>query len=66
MKYKAQSNILKKGEDSISFSVQKRKKVAHIRYYYVYDGHKEDVICSLSDADERYENAIKAGYKVAF
>ena len=66
MKYKAQSNILKKGEDSISFSVQKRKKVANISYYYVYEVHKEDVICSLSDADERYENAIKAGYKVAF
>ena len=66
MRYKAKSNILKKGDDSISFSVQRRKKEAHIKYYYEYDKHKEDVICSLSDADDRYESAIKAGYKVAF
>ncbi len=66
MKYKAKSNILKKGNDSISFSVNRSKKVAHIGYYYEYDKHKEDVICSLPDADDRYESAIKAGYKVAF
>ena len=39
MKYKAKSNILKKGDDSISFSVNRRKKVAHIGYYYEYDKH---------------------------
>ncbi len=64
---KARTNILVKGNDSISFTIYRKRKWAEITYYYAYGkGSKETVTCSLPDADERYEDAIKNGYKVGY
>ena len=41
--------------------------MAEITYYYAYGGGSEETVtCSVHDADERYESAIKSGYKVAY
>ena len=64
---KAKPRILTKGNDSISFTIYRKRKWAEITYYYSYSGGSEETItCGLPDADERYEDAIKNGYKVAF
>jgi hypothetical protein len=63
---KARTNILVKGNDSISFTIYRKKKWAEITYYYEYNDAKETITCSIPDADERYEDAIKNGYEVAY
>ena len=64
---KAKTEILINGDDSISFTIYRKKHMAEITYYYAYGGGSEETVtCSVHDADERYESAIKSGYKVAY
>ena len=63
----AKTNILVKGNDSISFTIYRKRKWAEITYYYAFGKCSEETItCSLPDADERYEDAIQNGYKVGY
>ena len=62
----AKNNILVKGGDSIAFSVRRSKNLVEIDYYIGWNVKGETVVCDISEADERYDNAIKNGYKVAF
>jgi len=62
----AKNHILTRGGDSIAFSVRKSKNIAEIDYYVDYKLVGETVVCDILEADDRYDNAIKNGYKVAF
>lgn len=61
MKYEAETCKLVKGKDTIQFVL--KEETAHITYYYVYNDFTEKLTCSVNDANDRFENAIKAGYK---
>jgi hypothetical protein len=63
---KAKTQILIKGDDSISFTIYRKRKWAEITYFYSWGNTEETITCGLPDADERYEDAIKNGYEVAF
>ena len=65
-KMSAKNQVLTRGGDSIAFSVRKSKNIAEIDYYVDYKLVGETVVCDISEADDRYDEAIKNGYKVAF
>ena len=61
---KAKTEILIKDNDSIRFKIHRKKNWAEITYYYAWEkGSEETISCSVNDADERYEEAIKSGYE---
>lgn len=65
MIYKAINSFLEnKTGDSISFRINNKRKTASIRYYYKWGNTKEHITCSIHDADERFDSAVKAGYKI--
>lgn len=61
MRYQAETCKLVKGKDTIQFVLN--EETAYITYYYVYNDFTEELTCSVNDANDRFENAIKAGYK---
>jgi len=66
-KTKVKSQILiNDNDDSIAFEVNRRKKWATVTYYYTWNSTEEIIDCTLLEADERYEQALKNGYKIGF
>jgi hypothetical protein len=39
---------------------------ATVTYYYTWNSTEEIIDCTLLEADERYEQALKNGYKIGF
>lgn len=67
VKTKVKNQILINGnDDSIAFEINRRKKWATVTYYYKWNGTEEMIDCTLLEADERYEQALKSGYKIGF
>mgnify|MGYP001202810668 CR=1 FL=1 len=55
--------LMNANRDRITFIVNKKQKFAKINYYYTFNKTRETITCSIPDADERYDDAIKNGYK---
>lgn len=65
MIFQAKNSFLKNHNgDSITFRINKARQTAKIRYYYKWGNTKENITCSIADADDRFDSAIKAGYEV--
>jgi hypothetical protein len=58
--------VMKRGNDSIAFQINKSKGLSTVTYYFGYDGWSEEKLCNIKEAQERYNKAIKNGYEVMF
>ena len=67
VKTKVKNQILINGnDDSIAFEINRRKNWAIVTYYYKWNSTEEIIDCTLLEADERYKQALKSGYKIGF
>ena len=57
--------ILKRGEDSIAFSVRRKKQIAEIDFYLDWELIKQ-IAVPVDEADEIYYNSLLNGYEEAF
>ena len=56
--------VMQRGEDSISFNINTTQHLSTVTYFFGFDGFSETKTCNMNEAQDRYNKAVKNGYKI--
>jgi hypothetical protein len=55
---------MQRGNDTISFNINTTQHLSTVTYFFGFDGFSETKTCNINEAQDRYNKAIKNGYKI--
>ncbi len=56
--------VMQRGNDTISFNINTNQHLSTVTYFFGFDGFSETKTCNMNEAQDRYNKAVKNGYKI--